>query len=185
MGSMWNPRSIARLLADLGGIASARELYPYGLDAQNLRIAHDYDSLRRIRRGWYAHPEIASPIVHAWAWSGLLTCRSAREFGTDPYRQDAHLTLPLHICVRANSPIASRPLSARSTVPVVIHWETLPEHDDEPDRRSPRRLIPTATTIARHESTCDRERAPTYCRPVSRVRHPPSAGWLPETGWLA
>ncbi|BAU32634.1 uncharacterized protein MalAC0309_1786 [Microcella alkaliphila] len=81
---MWSPRSIARLLADLGGIASARELYPYGLDAQNLRIAHDYDSLRRIRRGWYAHPEIASPIVHAWAWSGLLTCRSAREFGDVP-----------------------------------------------------------------------------------------------------
>lgn len=178
---MWSPRSIAQLLADLGGIASAGELNAYGLDAQSLRISHNFGALRRIRRGWYAHPELASPVVHAWAWGGILTCRSAREFGDDPYRHGAPVTLPLHVCVRANSPIASRPLTAPSTVPVIIHWETLPEHDDEPSRRSPRRLIPAPATVSRHESTCGRERVPTYCQPHSRVRRAPSAGWL--DGW--
>lgn len=171
---------MARLIGDLGGIASTGELRAHGLDAHDLRIAHDYGCLRRVRRGWYAHNALPLAFVHAWAWGGLLTCASAQQFLRD---REVGITqrvpaLPLHICVRRNSPTPSRPLTARGTVPVIIHWETIPEHDDIPDRRSPRRLLPSEATIARHRAHCAREREPHYCRVTPRAKVRPVPGWL-------
>lgn len=175
---MWSPASIAQLLYELGGIASAAELRAHGLSAQDLRLAHDYGSLRRVRRGWYAHPQLAAPVIQAWAWGGVLSCHSAIEFGEDIYRADSSLARPLHVCVPVNSPIPSRPLSARSTVPVVLHWETVPEHGNRPRRGHPRQVVASTHTAARHASRCDRTHEPNYRLTRSRVRRTASPGWL-------
>lgn len=181
---MWSPASIAHLLRELGGIASTAELRAHGLSAQDLRIAYSYGSLRRVRRGWYAHPRLATPLVYAWAWGGVLACHSALAFGTDLYRANARLDLPLHVSVAGNSSIPSRPLSARVTAPAILHWDLVNDasesrEDARHDARAPRTLVVPPNIAAMQAAQCDRVREPSYGIALSRVRRPPSPGWLP------
>lgn len=163
-----------RFMADIGGIASTRELGALHLRHQEIRLYNDRRVIQRVRRGWYAHPGLPEALRTAWRWGGLLSCTSADvlrdHYGVDaqgfpafykhpeyspenPWPDFPALPTPLHIVVPCNSAAPTR-ASHQGAAVVVVHWRTLPDHDITREGRrpahprAPRTLVASAAIVA-------------------------------------
>lgn len=72
--------TIERLLDEIerrGGIASTRELTRDRIDREFLLLAGQYGRILRVRKGWWAHPDLPAHLLEAHRAGGRLACVSA------------------------------------------------------------------------------------------------------------
>ncbi|HEY0259282.1 MAG TPA: DUF559 domain-containing protein [Lacisediminihabitans sp.] len=112
-------------IRSLGGLAATHELLARGHGRTVLRLAIRRGDVLRIRKGWYALPDVPQALQRAARVGGRLTCVSAaRELGlwipNGPNR--------LHVAVSGNSCQLRAPedhrkrLSDTGADDVLIHW---------------------------------------------------------------
>ncbi len=123
---------LLRVLDQLGGLASRRELEINGVISGSVDIAADYRRIMRVRQGWYARPDEHPEVLRAWRVGGRLTCVSALAFYAGMTG-----TPVLHVEVPAGSAKLRDPDRPRSRLdrdsPVVVHWT---RHPGPGDRRA-------------------------------------------------
>jgi len=101
----------SRVVAQLGGHASRRELLALGCDDTFIKLSLGYRTIVPTRRGWYATPGTPPPVLRALRAGGRLACVSALAFlhGEDVPEDD-----PVHVAV----PYGASRLGSG----VVAHW---------------------------------------------------------------
>ncbi|QAY74327.1 DUF559 domain-containing protein [Agromyces protaetiae] len=92
------PHLVHRACADLGGVATARELDAYGVGRRDLRRALDAGTVIRLRIGVYAVPETPRSVAEAIRHGGVVGCIDVAELhGLWMLRPDdgrAHVSMP-------------------------------------------------------------------------------------------
>lgn len=105
----------------LGGAAETRELAALGVSAGRLSSALRSGELVRIRRGWYAVPEIDPALRTAILVGGRLACVSAAaHYGWATPEQHG-----IHVCVAENAARMERRRAAATsggTRAIAVHW---------------------------------------------------------------
>lgn len=113
--------SLRRHVRRLGGAAATRELVELGFGPRRLAAALRSGELVRIRRGWYAVPEIDSALRTAIHVGGRLACVSAAaHYGWSTPEQHG-----VHVCVAENAGRMRRRHAAATsdgTRSVEVHW---------------------------------------------------------------
>jgi very-short-patch-repair endonuclease len=112
----------------LGGVAETRELTELGFDPRHLAAAVHSGDLLRIRRGWYATPDIDPALRTAIRIGGRLACVSAaaRHGWAVPEQHG------VHVCVAENAARMHRRRDAATsaaTWPVEVHWGSARRRD--------------------------------------------------------
>jgi len=132
--------NVARTLAQLGGIAPARDLASAGVGPGLIRIAWRAGEITRFRKGWYGLPSLAPDILKASRVGGVVACLSAaRLHGL--WTPDDH---ELHVLVPATASRLRQPDDHKRRLRdgVRVHWNGTP--------RSPYELAePIDAAIAR------------------------------------
>jgi len=110
-------------LARFDGMARARELDAAGVDRDRRDIGVMYGSLLKVRKGWYADPDLPETVREAWRIGGRVACVSAlRLLGVDDLaggesEESLHVELPRG---------ASRLRLSSPGVTIVRHWTRHP-----------------------------------------------------------
>jgi hypothetical protein len=87
---------ILRIIDRRGGIAATRELRAEGVDRDMLDIAVQYGRVMRVRKGWWARPEMPRLPLLAHRAGGRLACVSALEYHgiIEPVPGRVHISAP-------------------------------------------------------------------------------------------
>ena len=99
------------LFARNHGLVRTSELIAIGESDETIRIAGNYGTLIRVRRGWWALPGTSPRLLLAWRAGGRLACVSALAY----YGEIPHATEQLHVEVPATSRGARSP-------GYIVHW---------------------------------------------------------------
>jgi len=105
---MWMPP--ARVVEELGGHASRRELLARGCDETFIKLSLWYRTIVPTRRGWYASRGTPQVILRALRVGGRLACVSAVA-----WHEGDVVTEPVHVLVPYG---VSHPRAAGA----VVHW---------------------------------------------------------------
>lgn len=121
--------SLSRHVRHLGGAAATRELIELGFGPRRLAIAVRSGELVRVRRGWYAVPEIDPALRTAIRVGGRLACVSAAaHHGWSTPEQHG-----VHVSVAENAGRLRRKhhvATSGDTRSVVVHWGSPRPRDD-------------------------------------------------------
>ncbi len=110
-------------LSRFGNAAQTHELVALGVAPHALTAAVRAKEIQRLRRGWYALPELDSSIAAAIRVGGRLACVSAAKY----YGWATPQEHGLHVCVAENAARLRRPVdpeTGRPTAATVIHWRS-------------------------------------------------------------
>ena len=102
-------------------VAPTHELLALGWSGRQLSRAVHRGELIRVRQGWYATPDLATPLQEAFRVGGRLTCSQAGRLLGLSVRD----TPRVHVAVPAHSSRLRRPDNAREPLgphDAVIHW---------------------------------------------------------------
>ncbi|WP_345067084.1 type IV toxin-antitoxin system AbiEi family antitoxin domain-containing protein [Leifsonia kafniensis] len=108
-----------------GGVARRRELLSDGVGAKQLAAAVHLGRILRVRRGWYALPNLNPDLIKAVRVGGRLACVSAARHYGWAVGED----VGLHICVAANASRLHSPhnpaerMSPDGSPGITLHWE--------------------------------------------------------------
>jgi very-short-patch-repair endonuclease len=123
-----------------GGLAATHELLRSGHSQSRLRSAVASGEILRVRKGWYAVPDLPLAVQRAARVGGRLTCVSA---AVEAGLWVPHHLARLHVAVSPNACQLRAAGNFRARLgrgdPVVVHW------DDVPDTRLE---VPPAVVIA-------------------------------------
>lgn len=146
--------SVVRVLAELGGIAPARDLAARGIGPGLVRVAWRAGEIARVRKGWYAVPALQPDVLRASRVGGVVACLSAaRVHGLwVPSDERLHVAVPA-TASRLRDPHDHRNRLRESAQPDVrVHWSG--------DSRSPYELVePLERALERIVSCCGDETA--------------------------
>lgn len=146
--------TVARTLAELGGIAPARDLAARGIGPGLIRTSWQAGEISRIRKGWYALRTLSSAVLRASRVGGVVSCVSAaREHGLwTPAGESLHVAVPA-TASRLRAPHDHRTrLSDSGALDVRIHWSA--------DARAPYELVePLDRALSRITDCCGDETA--------------------------
>lgn len=113
--------SLTTQVRRLGGAAETRELLALGFGPRRLAGAVRTGELERVRRGWYAAPEIDPALRAAILVGGRLACVSAAaQYGWATPEEHG-----VHVCVAENAARMGRRLLAATssgTRALKVHW---------------------------------------------------------------
>jgi very-short-patch-repair endonuclease len=112
------------VVAGMGGVARALELSRRGMGRGLVAQAVQDGELIKVRKGWYALPDLAEEVVHAARVGGALACVSAaRHHGlwVPPVQQAIHVAVPAS-AARLRQPRDSRKRLSQDPAAVVVHW---------------------------------------------------------------
>lgn len=105
-----------------GGLVATHELYAAGVSRTGIRYALESRMLIRVRKGWYGHPDLPTPIIRAARVGGQLTCLSALA----THRIWQYPCRELHVAVKGESSRLRRPASMLERLTpgdlVRVHW---------------------------------------------------------------
>lgn len=106
---------LRRTLHTLDGVATTAELRARGFPGPRLSAAVHTGELLRVRRGWYALPEVDPNLRAAIRVGGRLACVSAAAFygWSTPPRHGVHVAVPEN---------AARLRTAGTAQRTVVHW---------------------------------------------------------------
>ena len=118
----------------LGHVAATHELYSFGFGRARLRLALARDEIVRVRKGWYACPDLHPELRQASCVGGrLASVSAARRHGLwipdDPDR--LHVQVPPEACQLRTRSNYRRRLMAEADQRVNILWEPF---EDETSR---------------------------------------------------
>lgn len=111
-----------RLIRDLGGLAATHELHAAGFGRETLRLATRSGEIRRIRKGWYIHPDAPDAIANAARVGGRATCATAVDQAGLWLREPPS---EVHVAVRRNACQLRDPRDYRRRDPhagAIVHW---------------------------------------------------------------
>ena len=112
----------------LGGLAATHELLRRGHGQTRLRLAVARGEVIRVRKGWYALPELPEPYARAARVGGRLTCVSAAVVNglwVPAHSPALHVAVPPNACQLRTPGNYRKRLGASE--PVVVHWDDRPE----------------------------------------------------------
>lgn len=109
-------------MRSLGGIASVAQLSAMGFNGQYIRAVRRRGAILRVRRGWYAVPNVNPAVVAAARVGGTLTCVSGSAF----YGAWLPPECGLHVAVPKGSRHLKHPVNGTAVVGsgpgLSIHW---------------------------------------------------------------
>lgn len=137
---------LQRRIQELGGLAATHELLASGFGRETLRGATRTGEVRRIRKGWYLHPDTPAAVANAARVGGRATCATAVEHaGLWLHVHPAEV----HVAVRRNACQLRDPRDYRRREPqagAIVHWT---DHD-----RSGSRLVVPLSEAIRQLAEC-------------------------------
>jgi predicted transcriptional regulator of viral defense system len=106
---------VDRVIRRMGGIATTAELNRWGVEDVFIQVEAHRRVIVRIKRGWYACPEVPASVIDAIRAGGRLTCVSAlRYYGLWSQPEALHVAVPRSASKRTSSLPTGQP--------IVMHW---------------------------------------------------------------